>query len=332
MADHPFPAKAKPRGATDQPADKTLPSAAPLMRAFLRLFRYVRRLERQNTRLMEETMDWRRFFPPGHFYSPVPSMAEVDDAYARNESGPPFAGIDLRENEQLALFEKLAAHYRTLALPEHATEGWRYHLDNGAYGIFDGVLLACMLCHLQPRRVIEIGSGCSSAAMLDINERVLGGRMHLTIIDPVTVRVRGMLRPEDLARVRLIESRVQDVPLDTFAALEAGDVLFIDSSHVSKIGSDVHRLYFDVLPVLRPGVFVHIHDIAATLEYPREWFAEGRAWNEAYLVRAFLMFNRAFEVALFTSWLRSAHPELVRTRMPLCAQGGGGQLWLRRTA
>lgn len=322
---------ARPRGATDQPADKTLPNAAPLMKTFLRLFRYVRRLERQNKRLMEETMDWRRFFPPGHFYSPVPSMAEVDDAYERRAFGPPFPGIELRVEAQVALFRRLATHYPEIGFPDQAADGWRYHFENGAYDRFDAIMLGCMLLHLRPHRVIEIGSGCSSAAMLDLNDRSLGGRMHLTIIDPVTVRVKKMLRPEDLDRVDLIESRVQDVPLERFKLLEAGDVLFIDSSHVSKIGSDVHRLFFDVLPVLQPGVYVHIHDVSATLEYPREWFAEGRAWNEQYLLHAFLMFNRAFEIALFTSWLRSAHPELVAELMPSCASGGGGQVWLRRS-
>ena len=123
-------------------------------------------------------------------------------------------------------------------------------------------------------------------------------------------------RPADLANI--------------LTNLEAGDVLFIDSSHVSKIGSDVNRIYFDILPRLAPGVHVHIHDVAGNFEYPREWLAEGRAWNEQYLLRAFLLFNDTFEVELLTGWLFNHHQEFFRARMPLCLRGGGGQIWLRR--
>ena len=193
-------------------------------------------------------------------------------------------------------------------------------------------MLYGMMRHLRPKRIVEVGSGFSSAAMLDVNERVLGGRTHLTFIDPDMSRVRALLRAGDQSRATMIERRVQDVPLEVFAALEAGDILFIDSSHVSKVGSDVNRLFFDVLPALRPGVCIHIHDVAGNLEYPAAWLAEGRAWNEQYLLRAFLMYNRSFEIALFTAWLFDTRPEFFRERMPLCTRGGGGQIWLRKTA
>ena len=180
--------------------------------------------------------------------------------------------------------------------------------------------------------IIEVGSGFSSAAMLDLNEHVLGGAVDFTFIDPDMRRLRPLLREGDAGRVTLVERRVQEVPLETFAALGAGDVLFIDSSHVSKIGSDVNRLYFDVLPALAPGVLIHIHDVAGNLEYPREWFDEGRAWNEQYLLRAFLMHNAAWRIELFTGWLFNTRHAWFRERMPLCARGGGGQLWLRKLA
>jgi predicted O-methyltransferase YrrM len=193
-------------------------------------------------------------------------------------------------------------------------------------------MLYGMLRHLAPRRVIEVGSGFSSAAMLDINEHVLGGKMQLTFIDPDMARLRPLLHGGDSARVRLIEKRVQEVPLEVFAELGDGDVLFIDSSHVSKIGSDVNRLYFDVLPALARGVHIHIHDVAGNLEYPREWYAEGRAWNEQYLLRALLMFNQTLQIELFTGWLFNHQQAFFRERMPLCLRGGGGQIWLHKVA
>jgi hypothetical protein len=130
--------------------------------------------------------------------------------------------------------------------------------------------------------------------------------------------------------VRLLQSKVQDVPLSTFDALQAGDILFIDSSHVSKVASDVNHVLFNVLPRLASGVLVHFHDVYYPFEYPRFVHYQGIAWNEAYLLRAFLSFNSAFEVVLFNTYLETAHPELVYEAMPLCRKNPGGSLWIRR--
>jgi hypothetical protein len=299
---------------------------------FFHRFDYVRKLMRDKARLQREAQHGAGLFPPGHFCSPIPSAEEIADTFARGGFGPPFAAVDLNESKQLALLEPFAAYYAEQPFPEEPTAGRRYHLRNPSYGHFDAIMLYCMLRHERPRRIIEVGSGFSSAAMLDLNELVFGGELQLAFIDPDMSRLKVLLRPDDQGRVTLLERRVQEEPLETFAAMEAGDVLFIDSSHVSKIGSDVNRLYFDVLPALRPGVRVHIHDVAANFEYPRDWLEEGRAWNEQYLLRAFLMYNRAFSIELFTMWLLTQQHEFFRTRMPLCTVGGGGQIWLRKTS
>ena len=316
------------------------------LRDILRWFPDFRRLERHNARLraqVEEVererereraryAEWMRFSPPGHFYSPLPSGEEIADAYTRGGFGPPFAAVDLNEAGQFARLEKFAAYYAEQPFPEQPVAGRRFHLDNSSYGYYDAIMLYGMLREAAPRRIIEVGSGYSSAAMLDLNELVLGGGVAFTFIDPDMTRLRPLLRPEDLTRCTLIERRVQDVPLEIFAKREENDVLFIDSSHVSKIGSDVNRLFFDVLPALAPGVLIHIHDVAGNLEYPRDWLEEGRAWNEQYLLRAFLMNNAAYRVELFTAWLWNRKFDFIRERMPLCARGGGGQMWLRKLA
>ena len=289
-------------------------------------------LERDNAKLRADQVEWARFFPPGHFYSPLPSREEIADAFARGGFGPPFPAVDLNEAGQLARLERFAAFYTEQPFPEEQTAGRRFFLNNPSYGHFDAIMLYCMLREAQPRRIIEVGSGFSSAAMLDVNDHVLGGGVEFTFIDPDMGRMRPLLRAEDEKHTTLIEKRVQDVPLETFAALGENDVLFIDSSHVSKIGSDVNRLYFDVLPVLAPGVLVHIHDVAGNLEYPQAWFEDGRAWNEQYLLRAFLMHNTAYRVELFTGWLFNTRHAWFREKMPVCARGGGGMMWLRKLA
>lgn len=308
-------------------------------RTLLRWIPVFRRLERENARLRtaaaeatQHLAEWKRFYPPGHFYSPLPSQAEMIRAFERGGFGPPFPGVDLNEAGQVARLDRFASYYAGQPYPVEPVPGRRFHLNNGSYSHHDAILLYSMLKEAQPRRVIEVGSGFSSAAMLDADEHALGGRIHFTFIDPDTKRLRPLLRADDLARCTIIERCVQDVPLATFQALEANDVLFIDSSHVSKIGSDVNWIYFNILPVLAPGVLIHIHDVAGNLEYPQDWIEAGRAWNEQYLLRAFLMHNAAYRIEFFSSWLLNTRKPWFIAHMPLCLEGGGGQMWLRKLA
>ena len=122
-----------------------------------------------------------------------------------------------------------------------------------------------------------------------------------------------MLRGDE-AGLTIHETIVQNLPIELFTTLEANDILFIDSSHVLKLGSDVSLLFLEVLPRLRPGVVVHIHDIATSFEYPLEWYEEGRAWNEAPALRAFLAFNQAYEILYFCDYMNRFQTEAVARR------------------
>lgn len=285
----------------------------------------------QLTASLEEARRSSGRWPPGHFYSPIPSEADarVGLSLARNRMD--FGGIDMRDDAQRALLERLALEYPRLSFPDARDPAFRFYLDNASYGHYDAILFACMVLHFKPARIIEIGSGMSSALMLDLNERYFEGRIALTMIEPHPNQLFANLRPGDIERTTVIEHKVQDAPLDLFCGLRENDILFIDSSHVSKVGSDVNHLFFEVLPLLAPGVLVHVHDVTGNFEYPEEWYAEGRAWNELYVLRAFLMFNSAFQIELLSTRLRGLNHQLISERMPLCLQGGGGQIWLRRT-
>jgi predicted O-methyltransferase YrrM len=185
-----------------------------------------------------------------------------------------------------------------------------------------------MLRWLRPRRIVEVGSGHSSALMLDTaDERAWP--IKFLFIEPYPDRLKTLLRTSDAAH-EILPVPVQDVLLSRFDALESGDILFIDSSHVAKVGSDVVWLLEAVLPALHAGVVVHIHDIFWPFEYPEVWLRQGRAWNEAYFVRAFLQFNSAFEILWFTSYLTTCHRERVAAKMPLLLRDHGGSLWLRK--
>lgn len=288
------------------------------------------RLESENRALRAESDKWTKFAPHGHFYSPLPSPGEVEAAFARGGNGAPFPGIRLNTEAQFALLQEIATFYPELPFPEKKTAGRRYHLANPSYGPHDACVLYGMMRHLQSRRIVEVGCGYSSAALLDANDASFGGRIEFTFVDPDLAQLRRLLIPGEEIPGVLIEKQVQDVPNEVFEKLEAGDILLIDTSHVSKVGSDVNHLFFKVLPVLKPGVWVHIHDVTVDLEYPRGWFDEGRAWNELYLLKAFLMYNRAFRVTYSSALMYNNHWDFLKERMPMCAAGGGGQLWMCR--
>ncbi len=274
------------------------------------------------------------FAPPGHFYSPVPSLDDVRANDARLFDARPrtLPGVDLREAQQLGLLEHFRPFYEAQPFPELQTPGRRYYFENPAYSYSDAIFLHCMIRHAEPRRIIEVGSGFSSAVTLDTNELFFANRIACTFIEPYPEGLLSILLPDDRKRIELLQAGLQDVDLDRFRALEAGDILFIDSTHVAKIGSDVNYLFAEILPSLAPGVFVHVHDIFYPFEYPRPWVYEGRAWNEAYLLRAFLAFNEGFEIVLFNTFLEHFHRPFFEQHMPLCLKNEGGSIWLRRVA
>jgi len=133
----------------------------------------------------------------------------------------------------------------------------------------------------------------------------------------------------------LIKRQVQNLPLSTFERLDAGDILFVDTSHTVKTGGDVTWIYNQILPRLRPGVVVHLHDIFLPRDYPKEWVSDGWGWNEQYLVQSFLVFNRGYEILAGSSFLLDQHrAELTRAfpDLPQYADRGGSALWIRRTS
>ena len=275
-----------------------------------------------------------QFVPPGHFYSAVPPLTDIRARASRifDRNCRTVAGVDLREADQLALLERFAEYYCDQPFTATRHEDRRYFFENETYSYSDALFLHCMLRHVRPKRVIEVGSGYSSAATLDTCELFLGNEVDCTFIEPYTDLLRSVLKPRDTERINTIEKPLQDVPVSLFEGLTANDILFIDSTHVSRVGSDVNYLFFEVLPALRSGVVIHFHDVFWPFEYPESWIEEGRQWQEDYVLRAFLEFNEAFEIVVFNAFLETFHSDWFEKYMPLCLKNLGGSIWLRRCA
>lgn len=273
-------------------------------------------------------------YAPGHFYSPITDPAELRRRYRDPQMGTTphsLPGIQINHAGQVRLWHEwqpsLAAARRLLS----GDRPRRYQAPAASFGIGDATIYTAMLHHLRPERLIEVGSGASSAVALDACE-AFGCHPRCTFIEPFPAYLRSLLRPTDMDTVEIIASGVQDVPPEFFDSLQANDVLFLDTTHIVKTGSDVVYELFEVLPRLRPGVIVHFHDAFWPFEYPVEWvMRRNYSWNELYMLRAFLMGNHDWEIVLFNDYFAKIARDLIERDAPEVLANPGGGLWLRRT-
>jgi hypothetical protein len=271
------------------------------------------------------------FVPPGHFYSPIVDLNELrrdrTRVFDRNKD---ISDIDLNEGGQLRLLEEFRNFYHDI--PFHETEGVEnlYYYDNPWYRHGDAIVLACMLRYARPKQLIEFGAGFSSCVTLDINRLFLDDAVECTFIDPNPERLQSLLLKYNIS-VNIVKSRAQDINVSDILTLDDNDIVFIDSTHVTKAGSDVNFHLFEMLPKLAPGVLVHFHDVFYPFEYPESWFFDkNRSWNENYILRAFLSGNRQYEIVFFNDFMALRHPQEMRNAMPLFQKDPGGALWIRK--
>lgn len=271
-------------------------------------------------------------FPVGHFYSPIADPMDIARRYKqvfKPQRGCP--GIDFRDSEQLELIKNLRPFVQDIpyTVEKAVDDETTYFYGNDQYPLLDAEFLYAALQHFKPARMIEVGSGFSSLLTADVNRRLLDNKLEFICVEPYP---RQFLRDGVDGITKLVISKVEDLPIEFFDQLQENDVLFIDSSHVSKVGSDVNYLFFEVIPRLRPGVIVHVHDIFLPDEYPADWVLnQNRNWNEQYLLRAFLQFNSDFSVLWAAHYMGTRYRGAIQETFPQYPQrGGGGSFWIRR--
>jgi hypothetical protein len=258
-------------------------------------------------------------FPIGHYYSPIPDVKTVYKKKKRWYREYDFTGVDFNLNRQKGYLSALGQYVHELKdIPD-----FQQAMDSGigpGYGEVEAHQLYLMLRYLKPRRMIEIGSGVSTLYSIKAtgkNRLQDGMNTALTCIEPYPGEKLTAFAVQH--GVTLKESDAQDCGMELFSTLSDGDVLFIDSSHVCKIDSDVNYLYSDILPRLCKGVVIHIHDICFPYLTPLDnhhLFHEFLFWNEPVVVKAFLTYNTAFEIMLCQSWLHFKHSNLLADAVP----------------
>ena len=273
------------------------------------------------------------FVPPGHFYSPIVDVEQVKARYGQHPADTAPEAIRVDADAMRRLWAELLPFLQDIPFPEDADPACRYFFRNPAFGYGDGSILHAMLRRHRPKRLVEVGSGHSSACSIETIDRYLGGEVEVSFVEPYPALLLKLLGEERAARCTIHATGVQDTDPAVFTQLEAGDFLFIDSTHVMKTGSDVCHELFNVLPLIKPGVFVHFHDIFWPFEYSPNWVVkENRSWNEIYGLRAFLMYNDAFEIVFFNDWFARHGRDLIASGYPAMLKNTGGSIWLRKTS
>lgn len=248
--------------------------------------------------------------------SPIPDTRTLNDQIWLRQRE--LVGIDLNEKRQIQFLAKLESmfksEYHKIPMSKAQTnKSYQFYLNNGAFQFADALILYCMIRYFKPKRVFEVGSGNSTyliAEALLKNKKDNGVFGKLISYEPYP---NDVLKKGFPGLSELNISKIQDVDLARFDDLEENDILFIDSSHVLKIGSDVHFLYLEVLPKLKRGVNIHIHDIFMPYEYPRDWvLCSQRFWTEQYLLQALLTYSRAYSVLWAGNYMRLKYPDKLR--------------------
>jgi hypothetical protein len=264
-----------------------------------------------------------------HYYSPVPDLDSLPPDIWTREGDLPGVRFDAEAGMEFVERE-LGDPMSEYAPPRSRTADPRdFYLDNGLYESGDAELLYGMVRRFKPPRLIELGSGMSTLVIADARAASDLNHAGHVVYDPFPQeRLRTTI--ERVARLRPISAT--DIPLSDFSSLEAGDLLFVDTTHTVKIGSEVNRIILEVLPALAPGVLIHIHDIYLPWEYPREYLEERNFfWSEQYLLQAFLAFNDDFEILFGAHSLARKFPDRLTALLPSSAPGRHPSgFWLRR--
>jgi hypothetical protein len=253
---------------------------------------------------------------PLHFYFPVPNIKSLE---RKDWSAPRhFGAFDYRLEEQVELLQQeilpFAEEWRFAE--SETREPHEFHLNNGFFERVDAEVAYSFVRQRKPKRLIEIGSGNTTLVMAAAMRRnaAEGAGGEFTAIEPSPA---PFLKAGLQGLSELIPTRVQDISVDLFRELAAGDILFIDSSHVVAMDSDVLYECLRILPSLAPGVRVHFHDIFAPLDYPEKFVKRNLCfWGEQYLLEAFLAFNTSFRVVWAGSAMQQWRPDVLREAFP----------------
>lgn len=263
---------------------------------------------------------------PVNFYEPIPDLRNLPDEIFSKK--PHYPELDFNIEKQKNLVKMLGSFSPEISEIRNRLETInKYDFKNYPFSFdsMDGLIYYSLIRKYKPKKIIEIGSGYSTIIASEAAKK--NNSTSITSIEPFP---RKFLKQE-LPNLDLIEKKIQQVPLEYFNKLEKNDILFIDSSHISAIGSDVNYLFLHVIPELKPGVIIHVHDCAIPYEYGKGQIVNNRRnWNELYLVWAFLLGNKNYEILLANNYFFRNYKEIMINTYPTLERKSQSSLWIQK--
>jgi hypothetical protein len=279
----------------------------------------------------------KEFVNSGHFYSIIP---DINDKY--NSIGSKFLNLDFNEKNHIKILDEINNYLinfdEIFGYNENSNQrqqNFQYSLINDSFGWMDARLLYYFIQKNKPKKIIEIGSGNSTLLIYNIN-KMFNLNIEITCVDPYpTDYVKNL---HNSGEINLINDKLENINLNLFKNLEENDILFIDSSHVVKLDSDVLYYFTNIFPILNKNVIIHIHDIFFPNDYPNEWLIQGRFWNEQYFLYIFLQYNSKFKIQFCNSYSLFKYSEKLKEIQKNSYEiknnitkdiFGGGSIWLQ---
>lgn len=271
---------------------------------------------------------------PIAYDDPLPHLEEIPDAFWQRRSS--LIGIEIDAQQQKEFLSMISTRFKpeydSFSLTQPDEDG--FFLANGMFTHVDAQVYYSIIRQFQPKNIIEIGAGYSTLlAAKAIRRNIEEGRdsCNFITIEPSPASILQRKSLSDF--VKVINSTAQEVPLDLFMQLAEGDILFVDSTHVLKTGSDVQYILLEIIPRLKKGVLIHFHDIFFPAEYPRQWLEKYRRFfNEQYALEAFLLFNDSFKIIWAGSYMHLNYPQALEAAFSSYQREDAwpASLWIRR--
>ena len=290
------------------------------------------------------------FVDPGHFYSVIPN---ITNNY--NNTNSKFLDLDFNDSNHTCILNELSNYLQDFdtsfgPINNNANtilqrkNSLQYSLMNGSFEWMDARILYYFLQKNKPKKIIEIGSGNSTLLMHNTKKK-FNLDVEIICIEPYPEESTDITSDHNWLKIlakkgeiTLIEEKLENVNIELFKELGENDILFIDSTHVAKLDSDVMYYFTKIFPQLNAGVMVHIHDIFFPYDYPLDWLKGGRFWNEQYFLYVFLQFNTKFKIQFCNSYavykfedkLKDIQKEYYEFKNKIVNEAfGGGSIWLK---
>lgn len=306
--------------------DSKFPTDEEINQIIKKLSNYVLSDDKNRLKIFDLGQENGIHITPVHFYDPIPDTRTLNDEIF-NKS-PHFPELKINEENQISILKRLGKYSHELKnIPQKSTKPNEFFYENGQFPNFDAVIYYSMIREFKPKTIVEVGSGFST-----LIASLAAQKNEDTKINCVEPYPRDFLKKGLPNLDELVVKKVQDVPITKFQEIRKNDILFIDSTHISTIGSDVNYLILHVIPELKPGTIIHVHDCPLPYEMSRYRIMERkRFWNEMYLIWAFLMGNVKYEIMLLNYFLIKKYPSLIKEIFPMTQEKlSGASLWFQK--